>query len=126
MDGINSEDDEEVSWLASGDEGAAGDVPAADGSGDEPPARREDPVSLVVDAVADELAAAIDEMEGPSHGSRGNFYLSFAPGDERWLPHNRISARRIQGMGFRDAADGEKQDGAWMSSVTQSSLKRLH
>ncbi|CAE8596237.1 unnamed protein product, partial [Polarella glacialis] len=27
---------------------------------------------------------------------RGNFYLSFNPGEPRWVPHNRISARRIQ------------------------------
>lgn len=55
---------------------------------------------------------------------RGNFYLTFTPGDERWVPHNRISARRIQAMGFRETADGEPQDGVWMSlnggSLTQT------
>jgi photosystem II stability/assembly factor-like uncharacterized protein len=46
---------------------------------------------------------------------RGNFYLTFTPGDERWVPHNRISARRIQAMGFRDTGNLAPNDGVWMS-----------
>jgi len=46
---------------------------------------------------------------------RGNFYLSFSPGEPRWLPHSRISARRIQAMGFRQSSEGGKEPGAWMS-----------
>lgn len=40
--------------------------------------------------------------------SRGNFYLTWEPGQPYWQPHNRTSARRIQSMGWR--ADG----GLWL------------
>ncbi|KAK1569154.1 hypothetical protein Q3G72_001335 [Acer saccharum] len=40
--------------------------------------------------------------------SRGNFYLTWEPGQAYWQPHNRAVARRIQNMGWR--ADG----GLWL------------
>ncbi|KAK6796275.1 hypothetical protein RDI58_003976 [Solanum bulbocastanum] len=40
--------------------------------------------------------------------SRGNFYLTWEPGQAYWQPHNRAVARRIQSMGWR--ADG----GLWL------------
>ncbi|KAK6146565.1 hypothetical protein DH2020_020434 [Rehmannia glutinosa] len=40
--------------------------------------------------------------------SRGNFYLTWEPGQPYWQPHNRAVARRIQSMGWR--ADG----GLWL------------
>ncbi|KAH0469863.1 hypothetical protein IEQ34_001421 [Dendrobium chrysotoxum] len=40
--------------------------------------------------------------------SRGNFYLTWEPGQPYWQPHNRAIARRIQNMGWR--ADG----GLWL------------
>lgn len=40
--------------------------------------------------------------------SRGNFYLTWQPGQAFWQPHNRAVARRIQNMGWR--ADG----GLWL------------
>lgn len=46
---------------------------------------------------------------------RGNFYLTFSPNTPRWIPHNRISARRIQAMGFRETGNKEPWAGAWMS-----------
>ena len=36
--------------------------------------------------------------------SRGNFYLTWEPGQPFWQPHNRAVARRIHNMGWR--ADG--------------------
>ncbi|GAA0149560.1 chaperone [Lithospermum erythrorhizon] len=40
--------------------------------------------------------------------SRGNFFLTWEPGQPYWQPHNRNIARRIQSMGWR--ADG----GLWL------------
>jgi photosystem II stability/assembly factor-like uncharacterized protein len=46
--------------------------------------------------------------------SRGNFYLTYKPGDEFWVPHNRESSRRITSMGFvKDRLD----DGLWMTTA---------
>jgi len=39
--------------------------------------------------------------------SRGNFYMSWSPGQAYWQPHNRSSARRIQSMGWK------KDGGVW-------------
>ena len=35
--------------------------------------------------------------------SRGNFYLTWAPGQAYWQPHNRPTARRVQNMGWTPA-----------------------
>ena len=40
--------------------------------------------------------------------SRGNFYMTWEPGQAYWQPHNRNAARRIQNMGWR--SDG----GIWL------------
>lgn len=45
--------------------------------------------------------------------SRGNFFLTWRPGQDFWIPHARDSSRRIQAMGFvRDNVDS----GVWMST----------
>lgn len=44
--------------------------------------------------------------------SRGNFFLTWEPGAEFWIPHNRGQARRIQNMGF---VEGDIHKGLWMT-----------
>lgn len=44
--------------------------------------------------------------------SRGNFYLTWTPGSEFWLPHNRGTPKRIQSMGF---VENDATKGLWMS-----------
>ena len=46
--------------------------------------------------------------------SRGNFYLTFKPGDEFWVPHNRETSRRITAMGF---VKDKLTEGLWMSTA---------
>ena len=44
--------------------------------------------------------------------SRGNFFLTWQPGQDFWIPHNRGTPRRIQNMGF---VRGDIQNGLWMT-----------
>merc|ERR1719203_2483923 len=44
--------------------------------------------------------------------SRGNFFLTWEPGQDFWIPHNRGTPRRIQNMGF---VRGDIQNGLWMT-----------
>lgn len=44
--------------------------------------------------------------------SRGNFFLTWEPGQEFWIPHNRGTPRRIQNMGF---VRGDINNGLWMT-----------
>lgn len=44
--------------------------------------------------------------------SRGNFFLTWEPGNDFWIPHNRGTPRRIQNMGF---VEGSIKKGVWMT-----------
>jgi len=44
--------------------------------------------------------------------SRGNFFLTWSPGQDFWIPHNRGTSRRIQNMGF---VEGDINKGLWMT-----------
>lgn len=45
--------------------------------------------------------------------SRGNFFLTWRPGEDFWVPHARDTSRRIQTMGF---VNDDLQNGIWMST----------
>jgi photosystem II stability/assembly factor-like uncharacterized protein len=47
-----------------------------------------------------------------SVASRGNFYLTWKPGDDFWLPHNRGTPRRITAMGY---VGNNAANGVWMT-----------
>mmetsp|Transcript_40779 Transcript_40779/g.100200 ORF Transcript_40779/g.100200 Transcript_40779/m.100200 type:complete len:371 (+) Transcript_40779:1-1113(+) len=45
--------------------------------------------------------------------SRGNFFLTWQPGQEFWIPRARETSRRIQSMGF---IENDLEKGIWMST----------
>mmetsp|Transcript_22450 Transcript_22450/g.66185 ORF Transcript_22450/g.66185 Transcript_22450/m.66185 type:complete len:403 (-) Transcript_22450:368-1576(-) len=45
--------------------------------------------------------------------SRGNFFLTWQPGSDFWIPHNRATSKRISNMGF---VTDDLKGGLWMST----------
>jgi photosystem II stability/assembly factor-like uncharacterized protein len=61
----------------------------------------------IISVVRDQLSGAYLAVS-----SRGNFFLTWLPGQDFWVPHNRGTSRRIQNMGF---VKGDTSKGVWMS-----------
>jgi photosystem II stability/assembly factor-like uncharacterized protein len=60
----------------------------------------------IINQVRDDLGAYL------AVSSRGNFFLTWEPGQDFWIPHNRGTSRRIQNMGF---VEGDIKKGLWMT-----------
>jgi len=60
----------------------------------------------IINQVRDETGAYL------AVSSRGNFFLTWEPGQDYWIPHNRGTPRRIQNMGY---VEGEIKKGLWMT-----------
>lgn len=60
----------------------------------------------IINQVRDDLGAYL------AVSARGNFFLTWEPGQEFWIPHNRGTPRRIQNMGF---VEGDIKKGLWMT-----------
>jgi len=66
------------------------------------------------------FSGSINSIQRDQDGSylavsaRGNFYLTWKPGDEFWVPHNRETSRRITAMGF---VKDRMKDGLWMTTA---------
>jgi len=66
------------------------------------------------------FSGSVNSIQRDSEGSylavsaRGNFYLTWKPGDEFWIPHNRETSRRITSMGF---IKDKLTEGLWMTTA---------
>jgi len=66
------------------------------------------------------FAGSINSIQRDADGaylavsSRGNFYLTWTPGEDFWIPHNRDTSRRITSMGF---VKDRLAEGLWMTSA---------
>lgn len=54
--------------------------------------------------------ARADDGSYVAVSSRGNFFMTWAPGESYWSPHNRPSARRLQNMGY------DKNNKIWLTT----------